>query len=322
MTPPTSFAPKSTFSVVYFTFLIFSSDAASAPEPQYGDSFWKHWGDGQAELAGYALTYNRYGEAREGVAVSVFVTETFSESARVKADPGRHPKEDEYPVLKLNLMQDFPTGVYDYNMMTSAFVQLQPRLGRAGGAPTKISFSSQEWCGHVYQQLVFAKDAVQNTSHSYFDGEADQRESMKYPPGGMSADTLLVWARGLAGPVLRSGESVVVPLLTSLERSRLDHRPAMWTEATLMRSNETTTLTVPAGTFDVSTLTARLKNGLEYTFFVESVFPHRVVRWTTSRGDDAKLLGDERMKYWQLNGRGGQEFLAKLGLSPRAVRSP
>ena len=145
---------------------------------------------------------------------------------------------------------------------------------------------------------------------------------MKYPPGGMSADTLLIWARGLSGPVLRPGESVGVPLLTSLDRARLDHRPAMWTEATLMRSSETTTLTVPAGAFEVSTLTARLKSGFEYTFFVESAFPHRVIRWTTSRGDDAKLLGTERMKYWRLNGRGGQEFLGKLGLSPRMARTP
>ena len=28
---------------------------------------------------------------------------TFSDTARVKADPGRHPKHDEVPVMKLNL---------------------------------------------------------------------------------------------------------------------------------------------------------------------------------------------------------------------------
>src|SRR5437879_1004520 len=53
------------------------------------EDFWKWWGDGKAELDGYALTQPRYGEPREGTAVLVFVTEDFSDSARVKADPGK-----------------------------------------------------------------------------------------------------------------------------------------------------------------------------------------------------------------------------------------
>ena len=85
--------------------------------------FWDVWGDGKAELAAYDLTYPRYGESREGVAVTIFVTETFSDSMRVKADPGLHPKSDEFPVMKLNLVEDFPTGIYDYNLMTSASAQ-------------------------------------------------------------------------------------------------------------------------------------------------------------------------------------------------------
>ncbi len=53
------------------------------------DEFWSHWGDGKAELDGYALTQPRYGELREGTAVLIFVTEDFSDSlTRVKADPG------------------------------------------------------------------------------------------------------------------------------------------------------------------------------------------------------------------------------------------
>ncbi|HNF59796.1 MAG TPA: hypothetical protein PLN89_09495, partial [Elusimicrobiota bacterium] len=43
--------------------------AADAP---YGDAFWKHWGDGQAEVAGYDLVFPRYGHPRRGVAVAVF----------------------------------------------------------------------------------------------------------------------------------------------------------------------------------------------------------------------------------------------------------
>ena len=40
--------------------------------------FWKTWGDGQAELASYDLTEPHYGKPRQGVAVAIWVSETFS----------------------------------------------------------------------------------------------------------------------------------------------------------------------------------------------------------------------------------------------------
>src|SRR4051812_26244976 len=99
-------------------FMLASLEASPAGPPgglEFGDEFWKHWGDGKGELAAYDLTIPRYGQSRKGVAVTVFVTETFSNSLRVKSDPGRHPKSDEFPVMKLNLVEDFATGIYDYN---------------------------------------------------------------------------------------------------------------------------------------------------------------------------------------------------------------
>src|SRR5262249_61482614 len=87
--------------------------------PEFGDAFWKQWGDGRGELCGYDLETPRYGSIRHGTAVTIFVTETFSNALRVKADPGRHPKRDEFPVMKLNLVQDFATGIHDYNLLTS-----------------------------------------------------------------------------------------------------------------------------------------------------------------------------------------------------------
>ena len=84
---------------------------------------------------GYDLVFPRYGQPRHGVAVTIFVTETFSNTLRVKADPGKHPSSDRFPVMKLNLVEDFQTGIYDYNLMTSTFVALapvneRPRRGR------------------------------------------------------------------------------------------------------------------------------------------------------------------------------------------------
>src|SRR5262249_33858459 len=157
-----------------------------------------------------------YGELRKGIAVTVFVTETFSNSARVKADPGKHPKADEFPVMKLNLVQDFSTGIYDYNLMTSAFVALAPVNGRPAGSATNAPFSSKEWCGDTYGQILFDTGSARLTSHSYFDGEADQSRDLAVPADALSADALLLWARGFAAPLVAPGERREVPLVLSM----------------------------------------------------------------------------------------------------------
>ena len=71
--------------------------AVLAAGPAAADDFWAHWGDGKAELNGYRLTQPRYGAKRAGTAVLIFVTEDFSDSLRVKADPGKHPKSRRVP---------------------------------------------------------------------------------------------------------------------------------------------------------------------------------------------------------------------------------
>ena len=138
--------------------------------------FWAHWGDGRAEVSGYALTQQRYGAQREGGrAVLVFVTETFSESLRVKADPGKHPPADEMPVMKVNVHEHFQTGIYDYNVMTSAFHRVDSAQNAPAGALAKVAFSSQEWCGQVFEALWPSRDGTARlVRHSYFDGEGDQ----------------------------------------------------------------------------------------------------------------------------------------------------
>jgi hypothetical protein len=301
---------------------------AAAPSPgsdaglAFGDEFWKHWGDGKGELAGYDLTIPRYGQLRRGIAVTVFVTETFSNSLRVKSDPGKHPKSDEFPVLKLNLVEDFATGIYDYNLLTSAFVALSPVNGRPAGAPTKVAFSSQEWCGGVWSQLLFDAGSARSTLHSYFDGEADQSRSVPVPAEALSGDALLLWARGLAAPLVRAGERREVPLVRSLENARLTHGAADLQRAVLSRDPAASRVTVPAGTFDVRRATVEIAGGSTWKFAVETAAPHRVIEWESSDGEKASLLGSDRLEYWKLHGEGQESFLARLGLKPRPPRTP
>jgi hypothetical protein len=302
--------------------LALAATTPSWPVPSFGDAFWRHWGDNRAELAAYDFTTTRYGEPRAGSAVAIFVTETFSQSARVKADPGRHPKSDEFPAMKLNLVEDFATGIYDYNLMTSSFVALTPVGGRPAGSATKVSFSSQEWCGHVWDQVLFDATRLRRESHSYFDGEADRRETLPHPQESLAEDALLLWARGLAAPSVARGESRGVNLLGSLKTARLLHQPLAWRKATLSRAPGTRRVSAPAGDFEVEVATAVVDGGPRWTFQVESAWPHRIVEWENSDGERARLLGAERLTYWKLNGTGGESALAKLGLKPRPARTP
>jgi hypothetical protein len=278
------------------------------------EKFWDHWGDGRAELASYDLEIQRYGETRSGTAVAIFVTETFANSLRVKSDPGRRSADDEFPVMKLNLVQDFSTGIYDYNLMTSVFVALEPVNGRPAGTATKVTFSSQEWCGQVWHQLLFDADRIREELFSYFDGEADQSRVLEFPVGGMSEDELLLWARGLAGPDVMPGGPVTVPLLRSLEWARLRHQELEWSTVELKVADEAREITVPAGTFVAREHTARIAGGPTWKFEIEDRFPYRLLAWQTDDGKRAVLRGVERLKYWELNGEDDEAALEKIGL--------
>mgnify|MGYP000299188310 CR=1 FL=1 len=304
--------------------LIFCSQAAvtiAAPRSvKWGAEFNSHWQDGQAEIAAYDLSIKRYDEVRSGSAVTIFVTEDFSNSSQTKADHGKHPASDVFSVMKLNLVQDFPTGIYDYNLMTSSFVALSERGSRPAGSLAKVSFSCQEWCGHVYQELFFGQDKVSQQKHSYFDGENAPASELKSNSKGLSEDSLLHWARGMAGPELSSGQSLRVPFLPSLQSARLNHKALSWTTAELSVAAASEKLQVPAGEFEVIKRTAKVADGTLMSYWVEKAFPHQVIRWSSSKGVDAQLIGSKRMKYWGLHSNGHEAILKDIGLKSRSKR--
>ena len=285
--------------------------------PASAQDFWKHWGDGRAELNGYRLTQPRYGVNRAGSAVLVFVTEDFSDSLRVKADPGKHPAADVHPVLKLNVVRSFQTGIYDYNTMTSVFARVA-----AGWPVAKVSFSSQEWCGHVWHQIVPGKDGVSGIFHSYFDGEADGKDALPLPEGGVFEDALPILLRGWNGEYLKAGESRTVPFLGSLFASRMAHRPLAWGRATISRAASAIEVKVPAGTFAAVVYTVTEEGGPRSTYAFEAATPFRLLRRSSDAGDDAVLLGSTRQPYWKQNGPEGEKFLKELGLKPHSRLAP
>ena len=293
--------------------------AAKAPQ-RYDASFWEVWGDGFAEVSTYELVMPRYGEPRDGESIMIFVSETFSDSQRVKADPGRHPKADEFPVMKLNWQKNFQTGIYDYSEMLSSFLGLGAIGGRPPGTLTKLTFSRQEWCGQMFAQALFDPTRIRVSGSSYFDGDADLSQTLALQPEGISEDGLAFWARGMAAPFLKPGESRDVPFLTSLRSARDAHQPLAWSRIHLTRNATLQKLETPAGEFEVETFSAQLANGKGFVFFVEKDSPYRIIRWQFTSGEAAELIASERVKYWELNRPGGEVALRSLGLEPRAPR--
>ena len=284
---------------------------ASRPSPE----FWKHWGDGKAEISAYRLTQERYGELRRGEAVLITVTEDFTRAARVKSDGGH---ADEFPVLKLNEVRDWTTGIYDYNVMTSTFLPLDGSLVR--GQPTKISFSSQEWCGHVWEQMRINKSVAGVSRHSYFDGEADRNESVTIPEYGLFADAMPLLVRGLVGDLMPAGSEHRVPWLRSALDRRLDHLSTLWTPATLKRSAEAIEVEVPAGSFTVEVWTLAVADE-QTTWWVEVAAPKRLIGWERNDGERAVLTGSIRTPYWRQNREADEGLRAGLGLADRRPAS-
>ena len=297
---------------VHAVFLAFALAA-----PVSAQDFWKHWGDGRAELDGYRLTQPRYGANRKGSAVLVFVTEDFSDTLRVKAEPGQHPAKDVYPVMKLNVIRSFQTGIYDYNTMTSIFARVA-----VGWPLVKISFSSQDWCGHVWHQILPDPTGVSGVFHSYFDGEADGRDALPLPKGGVFEDALPLLLRGWNGAYLKAGESRSVPFLGSLFGSRLAHRALAWGRATISRAAAPSEVKVPAGTFAAILYTVAEEGGPKAVYAFEAAPPFRLLRRSSDAGDDAVLLGSSRQAYWRENGPEGEKYLKELGLKPHSRLAP
>jgi len=274
--------------------------AGSARADEFGDL----WYDGKAELDGYRLEVSRYGEPRQGTAVMIFVTEPFSQTERVKADK---PGPTTFNAFKLNLVRDFQTGIYDYNTMVSVFTH------DSDFALSKVSFSSAEWCGHMYQDLIVHPDRVDGRRFSYFAGESGDY-SLEHPKDGIQEDQLFVLVRSLRNEFLASGETRTFPFLPGPYVERLQHKEPGWTDIEITRRKNTQSLSVPAGSFQVRVYDLKVGDGREGTFYVEDAYPHRIVRWELPPDQMGELTGSIREPYWSLNHNGHESYLKELGL--------
>ncbi len=270
------------------------------PKKQLSKAFKDYWYEGNAEITSYKLEQARYGELREGTAVLIYVTEPFLAGLQVKAD---NSDPSNIPVLKLNSTKNYLTGIYPYSIMTSSFYPVYDNQHAL-----KVSFSSQEWCGHVYAQIN-NRDAFEIMSHSYFGSEGDQDFNLP--------KTLLeneIWNKIRINPTdLPTGDLEMIP---SLEFIRLSHKELKAYKATASVSTSGSMTT-----YEISY--PELERTLKIDF--SSEFPYMVEGWTDSFkggfGQEAKILTStatriNRIKtpYWQQNSNKDLYLRDSLGL--------
>ncbi|AXT55553.1 septum formation inhibitor Maf [Aquimarina sp. AD1] len=270
------------------------------PTKELSEEFKKYWYAGNAEITSYKLEQARYGEMREGKAVLIYVTEDFLAKEQVKAD---YQNSDNIPVLKLNATKKFNTGIYPYSIMQSTFYPVTDNQHAI-----KISSSMQEWCGHVYAQLN-NREKYELTSHSYFQGEADQNFEL-------NKDILEneLWTKIRINPnELPQGDLKIIP---SLEYCRLKHKEikAYDAKATLQKDANYNTYTIEY---------PKLNRSISITFTAS--FPYEIESWTetfkSGFGANAKELVTKATKlksikspYWSKNSNKDEVLRKELGL--------
>ncbi len=264
------------------------------------NAFKAYWYAGEAEITSYELEQARYGEMREGKAVLIFVTEPFLAEKQVKAD-GNHP--DNIPVLKLNTTKNYLTGIYPYSIMTSSFYPVNDDRHAL-----KVSFSSQEWCGHVYAQLN-NRDQFEVMSHSYFETEAD--ETLQLEKAVLENE---LWNKLRLDPTgLPVGNLDIVP---SFEYIRLSHK-------TFKAYKANVKLTQINGLYAYEINYPELERNL--TIYFNASFPYSIEGWTetfksgfgpnaTAMTSTAKKIKAIKSPYWQQNSNGYLSLRDSLGL--------
>jgi hypothetical protein len=279
------------------------------------NEFRDYWYSRGAEISRFSLEQVRYGEIHQGDAILVFVTEEMNPTIQIKADRSR---PGNIPVLKLNAVRKFFTGIYPYSILTSVFSPLDVKNFPL---PLKISSSAQEWCGHAYTQLNLMDDQYRIRVHSYFEKEGDQDFKIKsYVP----EDAIWNLIR-IAPGTLPLGEFFLIP---GTVHARLAHRPLEPRKAvaTLAEGVGKSLEHVPLVRYEVN---VSAEQRILRIFF-EKKFPYRIQKWEETYRSMAatgeNLLTTRAIRshtimdpYWQHHRNKDRVMLKKLGLNAREM---
>ena len=270
---------------------------ASATSNQFNE----YWYAGKAEICSYDYFINRYDEPRTGYAVFVFVTEDLSKSKQVKLDDPAKAGDDRMPVLKLNAIQRFQTGIYDYSLMSSLFTPVDfQKFPHSLKATTTV----QDWCGHVFTQMNLKGNGYHVSSYSYFEMEGDKQSDTE--GGALLEDEIFTRLR-LNPASLPKGATKMVPNLTY---TRLRHKPIAAQNAVIDIKDGQAGLKTCVVTYP------DIKRRLEVSF--EAAFPYKIMSFTEYDGDkkmsEAKLKKSVMSDYWAKHDLKSDPLRKDLGL--------
>ena len=294
---------------LFVAFLNYTSVALSLPEEKDFHSYWYNHG---AEITRFELEQSRYGEIHPGHAILIFVTEPFRPDIHVKADY-ETSRDKSIPILKLNFIKRFNTGIYDYSMMKSVFTPI-PAEKQQFSKTLKVSTTRQDWCGHVYLQYNLEKNHYKVKQYSYFEKEGDKAVTI---PSAYLEDE--IWTRLRIDPkTLPLGEIEMIPgsFFTTLHMIDLRAEKA-FAEMTNMQEENMG---------DVSQYTVRYPS-LERTLSIcfNQYFPYDIFSWNETclsrSGKDVKILTTKARRthavmvdYWNKNSTKDLKLRKELGL--------
>lgn len=268
-----------------------------------------YWYQGEAEISTYELTQVRYGDVHPGVVTNIFVSEDFLTDKQVKNDNYRNPNTT--PILKMNQVKRFTTGIYDYSVMTSVFTPTD--LGKHPHT-LKVSLSSQDWCGQSFAQLNYRGGQVWGHQiRSYFESEGDAETQLE---AAWLEDEIFTRLR-IDPEGLPLGEQNILPSLAYL---RFVHKSAEPMKAITKREIYT------GKDFTGSQLKVYSINypalDRELALVYEAASPYLLKGWTESYPSNgrklttvASLKHHEMRPYWQQNSNKFAEEREPFGLS-------
>lgn len=241
------------------------------------DNQFKHyWYTGKGELSSYDLQKDRYGQINDGEAVLIFVTEDFRTDKQVKLESDNKNKSTS--VMKLNFVEKFSTGIYDYSVMTSVF---NPIDTKAFPHAIKVSTSVQEWCGMTYMQLNQRDNLFKIEGKSYFENEVQEDIELE--------KTILedeLWTKIRLEPKgLPLGEIAIIPSFTYC---RLRHKKPAILQANTTLENYTGTDFIGKNVQIYAVDYPEQKRKLSIYF--EANFPYKIVGWTETNITNGKSL--------------------------------
>jgi len=281
----TTFAVKNSTGkyLILLLALISLAVVGSWVSPGYADpSFLMNetWDNGKASFDIYQASFAKYRIPRESLVKMILVKENFDMEKHVKT----LKKDKIREVIKFHTIRQIPTGIYDYYQNCSIF------FDRQSGKIVKIAMANLDGCGTTYIECILSKDKVKVVSHSYMDDQGDESFQFDYH-GELFYDSLPFILRYHLQPEY-SYRTRMIPSLINNKRIPLTPVEA---EISVTRKNKLTIADVQyAMLFEVKVVS---EMGTDI-FLFEPFFPHRLVKWEMSSGDQLMLRKHHNIAYW------------------------